>query len=135
MDDMFGIQESMQQVTKIAEEQFPIQLAKLAREIFDSAGTTHGRNWTSNRPSTVKKKGFDHRNTETGELGDYLSTPGVLLDDDFMENLPVSPRSKSSNGYLYANDDGKFEDIGQTEDDLEFVAEQMARQIAQNYRG
>jgi hypothetical protein len=106
-----------------AKDTLPKILSQLAKEIFDSKGTTHGRQWDENSPSTARAKGKNHRNVDTGLLQDTLEQPGFLLDDDYMERLPQTYPDRN---YKYANySPNKFDDIGRTNDDEKYIEAQI----------
>ena len=128
------IDESISKVDAIIKVEYPQDLSLLAKEIFDSAGKTHGRNWLDNTESTTKKKGKNHRNVESGDLQLYLETPGVLEQEDYMTSLPTPKRSKDPNGYIYANNLAKFDDIGRTPDDEQWLEQKLTEAIINGYR-
>jgi hypothetical protein len=127
----FGIKESMQNVDNIIQTQYPKILANLANDIFASGGKSHGRDWADNTPSTIKRKGGNSPNIESGQLEDWLSTEGNILDDDYMSRLPSSTKvgNWGDNGYLYANSLRKFDDIGRTEQDEKYIENELANKI------
>jgi hypothetical protein len=118
------ISHSISVINEVVKRTLPHDLSNLAQDIFDSKGTTHGRMWESNAPSTKKRKGFDHRNVETGALEDALTTDGFLMDDNYMDEL-----GQINERYLFANDLAPFDDIGRTKDDKEWLREQLIRNI------
>jgi hypothetical protein len=120
----FGILELMKQVSDIAKVQMPELLGKLAKEIFDSKGQSHGRHWNPNKPSTVARKKSSNPNIETGVLEQYLTQPGILEDDNYMSYLPA-PANDSQNGYKFANAMRPFDDIGRTPEDEEWLEQQL----------
>ncbi len=143
-----GIQESITKIDEIIEKEYPLILATLAREIFESKGQSHGRHWEPNTESTKKRKGSDYPNIETGQLEDYLTTPGFLEDDNYMANLPTPQRTgkakggmnhqknySNTNNYEYANALRPFDDIGKTADDEEFIERQLEIAITAQYKG
>ena len=125
---MNDINKIITQVDGIVVKYIPIELSKLAQEIFDSKGKSHGRSWDTNTVSTAKRKGFNKRNVESGQLEDTLIGEGFLLDDDYMNNLPT-PDSGDSNGYFYANSRARFDDIGRTDDDDTWLKDQLIKDI------
>lgn len=128
----FGIQESMQKVTEIIESEYPKLLSKIAEEIFASGGKSHGRNWEDNKKSTIKRKGGNSPNIETGQLENWLTSEGNLLEDDYMTKLPTPKRSQwGENNYTYANQLRKFDDIGRTQDDEEYIEQKLIEKLKQ----
>lgn len=125
----FGIDESMKKIDSIIQSQYPKILAELAEDIFASGGKTHGRNWAENKPSTIKKKGGNSPNIESGQLEDWLSTEGNIVDDDYMTRLPSPLDDWGGEGYLAANALRKFDDIGRTSDDEKYIEEQLTEKI------
>lgn len=147
------IDQTSQKILEIVKTQHPLILAELARDIFQSSGQSHGRNWQPNSEATVegfyktssggkkikvKGKGFNRRNYESGQLMETLMSPGFLEDDNYMENLP-SPTRGSSYGYQAANDinsfQNRFDDIGKTEQDKEYIEEQLELKITEGLNG
>lgn len=125
------IEDTANEVAEIVQEEHPKILAGLAKEIFDSVGQAHGRNWESNKPSTIKKKKFDRRNYETGELMRTLTTPGELENDNYIDALPTK--------YQYANKvnspNNKFDDIGRTDEDDAYISDKLAEKITARFDG
>jgi hypothetical protein len=122
------ISESVFLINEVIERSVPKDLSNLAQDIFDSKGGTHGRMWESNAVSTKKRKGFDHRNVETGALEAALTTDGFLMDDNYMDEL-----AQINEGYLYANALAPFDDIGRTKDDVSWLREQIIKDIKSVY--
>lgn len=124
------VNEVFLKISEQIEPTYSKELAQFAKEIFDSKGTVNGRSWQSNTPSTEKRKGKNHRNVNTGELEETLTTEGFLMNDDYMDEL--------DDKYHFANDVGdganRFDDIGQRETDQEIIAERTIKKIAENYR-
>jgi hypothetical protein len=120
----FGVIDSMKEVSDIIKVQMPELLGKLAKEIFNSKGQSHGRHWTPNKPSTVARKKSSNPNIETGQLEQYLTQPGILEDDNYMHYLPTSPNGRT-HGYKYANAMRPFDDIGKTSEDEEWLERQF----------
>jgi hypothetical protein len=121
---------------KIANRVNPVythELANFAKEIFDSAGQDNGRNWHDNVESTIKKKGFNHRNVDSGLLESIITEEGFLMQDNYMEEL-----ESIDSGYAFANESGnganKFDDIGQRESDKEEIMNRTIQNIVENYR-
>lgn len=116
------IQPTVVKIQEIVNQEQPKILSQLAKEIFDSAGTTHGRHWDVNTESTAKRKGKNHRNVDTGLLQSTLEQDGFLMQDDYMASLPDK--------YNHANySPNKFDDIGRTADDEQYVVDQLAIKI------
>jgi len=119
-------------VIQIIQEEHPKVLADLAKDIFQSEGQVDGRNWQSNKSSTAKRKGFNQRNYETGDLYNMLTEPGFLENDNYMMNLP-SPKRGNSYGYQAANDinngANRFDDIGQIQKDKELIDKALEKVI------
>lgn len=111
-------------IDEVINRTYPRDLSILAEEIFDSKGTTHGRMWESNAPSTRKRKGFDHRNVDTGALEEALTTDGFLMNDNYMDELGAI-----NEGYLYASDLAPFDDIGRTKEDKSWIREQIIKDL------
>lgn len=130
------IKNSLAQASEIVvstiKKEHPKLLAELAGEIFTSKGQSHGRHWNQNKASTTRRKGFDHRNVESGQLFDTLTTPGFLEQEDYMQKLP-RPRRGSSYGYLAANElnnhENRFDDIGHTQEDEIWIEDQLGIKI------
>lgn len=106
-------------------------LAEFAKEIFESKGTAHGRNWQPNEESTAKKKkGLNRRNYDTGELERTLTEDGFLVNEDYMDEL--------GEGYHFANmvGDGvnRFDDIGKREEDKAEILERSLQQLVKEYK-
>lgn len=124
------VENASNQIVDVIKTEHPKILATLAKEIFDSKGTTHGRQWESNKSSTVRIKGFDHRNYETGNLEGMLTDPGFLEDDDYMSKLGMSERGGD---YTKISQIGggvnRFDDIGKTDNDETYIGEQLAQKI------
>lgn len=131
------IETSTIKIADIVKSEHPLILSRLAKNIFDSVGQTHDRKWQSNAPSTIRKKKFDKRNFETGELMNTLMEVGFLEDDNYMENLPT-PQRGSSYGYKAANavnsPENRFDDIGRTESDERYIGEQLAVKIGESFK-
>lgn len=125
------IEDMNNKIDRIVQLQYPILLSQLAKEIFDSKGKTHGRNWDGNKPSTIKRKGFDHRNVETGLLETTLEQPGFLVDDDYMFHLPDA---KGNHGYKFANSYAPFDDIGRTSNDEDWINTRLAEEIQNDFK-
>ncbi len=147
------IDQTSQKILEIVKKEHPLILAELARDIFQSSGQSHGRNWQPNSEATVegfygtsssgkkikvKGKGFNRRNYETGQLMETLMEPGFLEEDNYIENLP-SPKRGSSYGYQAANDfnapQNRFDDIGKTAQDQEYIEEQLEQKITEGLNG
>lgn len=147
------IDNSVSKINEIVKKEHPKILAKLAKEIFESVGQSHGREWQPNTSATVngfyskspsgisfhvKGKGFNRRNYETGQLMNTLTEVGFLEDDNYMENLPTAPRGNSY-GYKAANSinsfQNRFDDIGRTPDDEEYISNQLAEAIIIAFAG
>lgn len=124
------INEVFDKIAVLVEPTYSKELANFAKEIFDSAGHENGRSWDNNTESTAKRKGFDHRNRDTGFLENEMTTDGFLMDDDYMDKLDEK--------YHFANDvgDGKnsFDDIGQRESDQEILVERTINSVVENYK-
>lgn len=130
---MFDVKKSIQEIeTKIInviQEEYPQILANLAEDIFASGGQSHGRSWESNKASTVKKKGGNSPNIDTGQLENWMTIPGNILEEDFMSHLPNTPNEDSNIGYFDADSLRPFHDIGQTSNDEEYISEQLSIKI------
>lgn len=121
------IEEVAIQINTIVKNEHPKILAQLAKEIFDSRGHSHGRNWDDNTPATAKRKGKNHRNVDTGLLQETLEQDGFLMQDNYMDDLPQSSPDRN---YKYANyGNNKFDDIGRTENDKLWVKERLVTTI------
>ena len=127
------VDQSVVKIDQIVANSLPKHLSELAQDIFDSSGKTHGRDWSSNKPSTIKKKGFNKRNVEEGQLEMTLIEEGFLLDSNYMDNLPI-PSNGDPDGYLWANEYGRFDDIGRTQDDKKWIKEKLIKDIVNGYR-
>ena len=124
------INEVFDKIAVMVEPTFSKELANFAKEIFDSKGTVNGRNWESNTESTAKKKGFNHRNVDTGDLQNTLTADGFLMNDDYMNELPEK--------YHFANEVGdginRFDDIGKRESDKEILIDRTVKSVVENYK-
>lgn len=124
------INEVFDKIASKVEPTYSHELANYAKEIFDSKGTVHGRNWQPNTESTAKRKGKNHRNVGTGELEDIMTTDGFLMNDDYMDEL--------DEGYLFANLIGegqnRFDDIGQREEDKDELIDRTVKTIIATYK-
>lgn len=118
--------EIMPKIAETVEKEMPFAMAELATEVFDSMGSSPtDRGWTPNSENTRKREGIAgkfHRNIDTGQLRDLLSTPGVLMDDGWFGKLP--------DAYKDANKLGRFDSIGKTPQDEEFVEKILERELA-----
>ena len=132
----FGISESIKKIDAIIQKEYPKELSNLAEDIFASGGKSHNRNWSENKPSTIKRKGGNSPNIETGQLENWLTTDNNLVDDDYMARLPTPSKGTwGENGYLYANELRKFDDIGRTPEDEEYIVNQLVIKIRNNLQG
>lgn len=124
------INEVFNKIASKVEPTYSHELANYAKEIFDSKGTVHGRNWQPNTESTAKRKGKNHRNVDTGELEDIMTTDGFLMNDDYMDEL--------DEGYHFANLVGegqnRFDDIGQREEDKDELIDRTVKTIIATYK-
>lgn len=128
MANEYGVDDTINQIITIVKTQVPEILGNLAKEIFDSKGQSHGRNWEANKPSTIARKKGSNPNIETGILEQYLTQPGILEDDNYMGYLP-SPPNDSQNGYKFANAMRPFNDIGRTPEDEEWIERQLEQKL------
>lgn len=121
------VEESAQQIDEIAQQAFPDAVADCAELVFVSMGTEPtDRGWSENSENTKKREGImgkSHRNVDTGFLAEYASTPGNILDDNWLKNMP------HSESYEYANALGRFDDIGRTPDDEEWIKQKLVANI------
>lgn len=132
MDFNFGIQDSINKINEIINEEYPKILSNIAEDIFATGGKSHGRNWKENTASTIKKKGGNSPNIETGQLENWLTTDNNLLNDDYMSKLPTPKNSMwGENDYLYANKLRKFDDIGRTYNDEKFIEQKLIEKLKQ----
>jgi len=131
------IAQTANKIDSIAELEFPNIASQLVKDTFDTKGAATGRNWKANAPSTIKRKGFDSRNTETGLLEDALSQPGFILDDDYMGRLPsrsVNAKGHKSGGdYQFANSidnyANRFDNLGRTANDEKYMLKRLVEVI------
>lgn len=127
------INEVFDKIASKVEPTYSHELANYAKEIFDSKGTVHGRNWQPNTESTAKRKDKNHRNVDTGELEDIITTDGFLMNDDYINEL-----ADYHEGYHFANlvGDGqnRFDDIGQREEDKDELIDRTVKTIIATYK-
>ena len=123
--------ESETQIDEIVSAEYPFVLAELALVVFETEGTEPtNRNWAPNSDKLVKRVGVlgkFHRNIDTGELMNKLSTPGFLLNDSWFESLPEE--------YKYANEAAPFDNIGKTVDDQKYIEEELEKILEQRING
>lgn len=114
------IMASVKKIDEVINENHPIILAKLAEDVFANKGSFNGRSaWAPNTPSTIKRKGRDDPNYDTGFLEHKVSTPGFLESENWLDNIP------NSSGYKAADKMRKFSDIGKTNDDEKYIEQQI----------
>ena len=136
LDDLILASEPIiNKIIEIIKAEHPIIVAKIAEDLFANEGDFNNRpRWKPNTASTIKKKGGNSPNIETGELENWLSTPGNADDDDYMFKLPPSKRqSRTANGYWYANELRHFDDIGKTDKDKELIDKTLERKIGEEF--
>lgn len=128
-----AISEVFNKIAEKVEPTYSRELANFAKEIFDSAGHANGREWQPNADSTVKRKGFNHRNVEDGVLEQTITEEGFLMQDDYMDEL-----ISLNEGYEYANAVGdgqnRFDDIGKRPEDQEEIMQRTVKDIVENYK-
>jgi hypothetical protein len=114
-------------IDAIVQEAYPKELALLAEEVFLSMGEyPKSRGWSKNSENTHKRVGIagsDHRNIDTGFLAEYASIPGNIVNDDWVQNMP------HGDNYKYANELGRFDDIGRTKADEEYLEDKIVQAI------
>lgn len=113
-------------ITAKIDSLMPNVVNELAREIFSTQGQIDGRNWANNAPSTIKRKGKNTPNIDTGNLEQLLSNNGTIMEDNYMDQVVAM-----NSGYEYANDMRPFDDIGRTVAD-EVVMEKILEQKIQD---
>lgn len=125
------------QIIEVIKNEHPIIVAKIAESVFANEGAFNGRpRWKANASSTIKRKGGDSPNVESGELENWLTTPDNAADEDYMFKLPRAKRSKSSgNGYWFANEIRPFNDIGKTEQDHKLIDSELEKKIGEHFAG
>lgn len=125
------IQQSIDKIDEIVKRKHPEILAKMAEELFANEGEFNGRpRWKPNKASTVRRKGGNSPNIETGFLEHQMSTPGVLEENNWLDSIPSK---RSDTGYKHADKLRKFSDIGQTEEDLELIDKRLEDAIRDEY--
>ena len=128
-----AIMDTVDKIDDVAKAELPKVTSKLVKKVFDGNGN-NGRNWKPNTPSTVKRKKSSNPNIETGLLELTLSQPGFILDDAYMNKLPIPPRSNSIDGYSYANSTREFDNLGRTQQDEEYLEQQLEVAIANEFK-
>lgn len=127
-----AIQETINRIDTIVESKYPIRLAECAELVFESMGTEPtDRGWSENSENTKKKVGAlgkFHRNVDTGFLMEYASTPGMIVDDDWLDRMPDSEK------YKYANELGRFDDIGRTKQDEIWIEQKLEMDILEGLK-
>ncbi len=125
---MQAIQPTIEQIDTVVIEQHPKILAEMAEELFAQQGAFNGRNkWADNTESTVKRKGGNSPNIETGFLEDSMTRTGFLENDNWLDS--IKPPKKKYGNYRYADKIRKFSDIGQTPEDNHYMSEELAKAI------
>ena len=115
----------------------------LVHHVFDTKG--NGRGWKDNADSTVKRKGKNTPNIDSGMLEAMLSAPGFIQEDDYMSKLEPSVTMTTSGGkkvvarkpagdYMEANKLRQFDNIGETEADESFVEAILERELKSEYQ-
>lgn len=128
------IKKTIKTVDEVIKREHPIILAEMAKELFTNEGHFNNRpGWEANAASTIRKKKNARPNVETGFLEEKLSTPGVLEDDNWLDNLTPPPgvngRRRNTNGYKYANVLRKFDDIGKTPEDKALIEKELEKEL------
>ena len=114
------IMASAKKINEVINKNHPIILAKLGEDVFANKGSFNGHSaWKPNAPSTIKRKGRDDPNIDTGFLEHKISTPGFLESENWLDNIP------NSRGYKAADKMRKFSDIGKTDDDEKYIEQQL----------
>lgn len=126
------IASSVELIDEVVDREYPEQLAECAAVVFESMGQEPtNRGWSENSENTKKKLGVMgkfHRNVDTGFLAEWCATPGNILADNYLDNVP------NSEDYKYANALGRFDDIGRTAEDEDWIAERLAEKIAEELK-
>jgi hypothetical protein len=126
------IASSVDLIDEVVDREYPEQLAECAAVVFESMGQEPtNRGWSYNSLNTKKKVGVmgrSHRNVDTGFLAKYASTPGNILDDNWLNKIPDSENYKDANAL------GRFDDIGRTAEDEDWIAERLAEKIAERLK-
>lgn len=121
------IQPTIDEIDVIVQTEHPKILAQMAEELFANQGNFNNRSsWADNTPSTVKRKGGNSPNIDTGFLEHSMSTAGFLENDNWLDNI-IPP--KKNGDYKYADKLRKFSDIGKTAADLKYMDTQLEKKI------
>lgn len=124
---MTGIEEIdtvIKKIEDVVNQNIESAVSELVKTVFTSMGAEPtNRAWTENSPHTVKKSGImgkSHRNVDTGDLMNLLAS-GAILQSNWFEDLPQK--------YKDANELGKFDDIGETQEDEQFIEKILEEKI------
>lgn len=128
-----AVMDTVDKIDNVAKTALPGITTQLVKKVFNGNGN-NGRNWKPNAPSTVKRKKSNDPNIETGLLELTLSQPGFIIDDAYMNQLPVPPRSNSIEGYWEANSTRQFDNLGRTQQDEEYLEQQLEVAIANEFK-
>lgn len=128
------INDSVEDIRKEADNALLKATPKLVAKVFNSGEGNNGRNWKPNAPSTIKRKKHRAPNIETGDLMLALMEEGFILDDNYMDDLPIPPRTGDPNGYEYANEQRSFDNIGRTAEDEKFLEHEIEQALIDKYK-
>lgn len=126
------IMESIDKIKQVSKNALPEITSKLVKKVFNEPGN-NGRDWDPNKSSTIKRKKSSDPNIETGLLELTLTEPGFIIEDDYMNRLPIPLRSNSSDGYLYANDMREFDNLGRTEQDEQYIETKLEEILSNDF--
>lgn len=106
----------------------PIILSQMATDLFNEQGAFNGRQqWADNLPSTIKRKGRNSPNIDTGLLENTMETTGFLMQDNWQQEVFAI-----NEGYEKADAMRKFSDLGETEADNEYMVEKLTEALRTN---